>query len=172
MYLCGIKYDLPSTNPSFPTLNLPSADLRLERNEDGSVTVMDPLRRRRVRLTPEEWVRQHFTSYLIHTKHYPAGLLANEVTITLNGMSRRCDSVLYGRDRQPRMIIEYKAPTVALTQRVFDQVWRYNTVLRVPWLIVSNGLQHIVCHLDKKTGTYEFLSQVPEYGSLGLSVEG
>jgi hypothetical protein len=151
--------------PSYPTLNLPAADLRL-REEDGVTMVLDPLRRRYVRLTPEEWVRQHFTAYLIQQKSYPAGLLGNEVTIALNGMSRRCDTVLYGLDRQPRMIIEYKAPTVALTQKVFDQVWRYNTVLRVEWLVISNGLQHIVCHLDKTKGTYEFLPQVPEYSEL------
>ena len=55
---------------------------------------------------------------------------------------------------------------MALTQRVFDQVWRYNTVLRVEWLIVSNGLRHVVCHLDKTTGTYECLPQVPDYDAL------
>lgn len=146
----------------FPTLNLPMAELRLAES-GGQATVLDPLRRRYVRLTPEEWVRQHFTAYLIREKGYPAGLLANEVTINVNGLARRCDSVLYGHNREPLMIIEYKAPQVALTQRVFDQIWRYNTVLRVEWLIVSNGLRHIVCHLDKKQGTYAFLAQVPEY---------
>lgn len=156
----------PAMDSPYPALNLPAADLKLGRDEEGGMTVFDPLRRRRVRLTPEEWVRQHFTSFLIHHKGYPAGLLGNEVSISLNGMSRRCDSVLFGMDRQPRMIIEYKAPTVALTQRVFDQVWRYNTVLRVEWLIVSNGLQHVVCHLDKTKGTYDFLPQVPEYENL------
>lgn len=147
---------------SYPPLNLPAADLRIESGDSG-YTVFDPLRRRRVRLTPEEWVRQHFTAYLIQHKGYPAGLLGNEVSLTINGMTRRCDSVLYGLDRLPRMIIEYKAPSVALTQKVFDQVWRYNTVMRVEWLIVSNGLQHIVCHLDKEKGTYRFLSEVPEF---------
>ncbi len=147
---------------SYPTLNLPVADLRLG-EKDGQPTVFDPLRRRYVRLTPEEWVRQHFVAFLTVHKGYPSGLLANEVTIALNGMTRRCDSVLFGLDRLPLMIIEYKAPTVALTQRVFDQVWRYNMVLRVEWLIVSNGLNHVVCRLDKKKGTYAFLPQVPEY---------
>lgn len=165
-YFCGMKNDVSSIKASFPALNLPAAELNLTQGEDGSVKVFDPLRRRRVRLTPEEWVRQHFTSYLIHTKGYPAGLLGNEVTVELNGMNKRCDTVLYDVERQPRMIVEYKAPTVALTQRVFDQVWRYNTVLRVEWLIVSNGLQHIICRLNKETGTYEFLPQVPAYAAL------
>lgn len=150
---------------SYPPLNLPPAELRLEQT-DAAITVFDPLRRRRVRLTPEEWVRQHFTAFLIHHKGYPAGLLGNEVSLTLNGMTRRCDSVLYGLDRQPRMIIEYKAPSVKITQKVFDQIWRYNMVMRVEWLIVSNGLQHIVCHLDKENGTYAFLPEFPDYAAL------
>lgn len=150
---------------SYPPLNLPPAELRLEQT-DAAITVFDPLRRRRVRLTPEEWVRQHFTAFLIHHKGYPAGLLGNEVSLTLNGMTRRCDSVLYGLDRQPRMIIEYKAPSVKITQKVFDQIWRYNMVMRVEWLIVSNGLQHIVCRLDKENGTYAFLPELPDYAAL------
>jgi len=149
----------------YPALNLPEAALHISRT-DGYATVFDPLRRRHVRLTPEEWVRQHFTHYLIHEKGYPAGLLGNEVSLTLNDMSRRCDTVLYGLDGQPRMIIEYKAPTVAITQKVFDQIWRYNMVLRVEWLIVSNGLQHIICHLDSVRNNYAFLPEVPEYKEL------
>ncbi len=149
----------------YPPLNLPPATLRFGHRKEQAV-VFDPLRRRYVRLTPEEWVRQHFTSYLIHEKGYPAGLLGNEVSIELNGMSRRCDSVLYGLDRSPRMIIEYKAPQVPLTQKVFDQIYRYNIVLRVEWLIVSNGLQHLCCHVDIEAGTCEFVPQVPAYQDL------
>ena len=168
-FCCTLNFKRPArgrekTMP-YPNLNLPAAELRLSQS-GGQPTVLDPLRRRYVRLTPEEWVRQHFTAFLIQHKGYPAGLLANEVTLDVNGLARRCDTVLYGHDRQPLMVIEYKAPQVALTQRVFDQVWRYNTVLRVEWLIVSNGLQTIVCHLDKETGTYEFLPEVPEYDGL------
>lgn len=158
-YLCTVKTE---ATPSYPVLNLPVADLRIKL-DNGCYTVLDILRHRHVRLTPEEWVRQHFISFLIHHKGYPSGLLGNEVSITINGMSRRCDTVLYGRDREPKMIIEYKAPNVALTQKVFDQVWRYNIVLQVEWLVVSNGIRHIVCHLDKENGTYGFLTNVPEY---------
>lgn len=151
--------------PLLPPLNLPETPLRFG-TEGGHATVLDPLRRRFVRLTPEEWVRQHFTAYLIAHKGYPAGLMANEVSLELNGMARRCDTVLYGLDRRPRMICEYKAPTVAITQRVFDQIYRYNTVLRVEWLVVSNGLQHVCCHLNLDEQTYTFERVVPEYGSL------
>ena len=163
VYLCTMKHEEKEV---FPALNLPPAELQLSQNDEGQTIVFDPLRRRHVRLTPEEWVRQHFTSYLIHHRGYPAGLLGNEVTVELNGMRKRCDSVLYGRDREPQMIVEYKSPKVALTQKVFDQVWRYNTVLRVQWLIVSNGLQHIVCRLDKERGTYSFIAEVPRYTEL------
>ncbi|MBR4534958.1 MAG: type I restriction enzyme HsdR N-terminal domain-containing protein [Bacteroidaceae bacterium] len=149
----------------FPPLNLPAAPLQFG-EKGGWPTVFDSLRRRFVRLTPEEWVRQHFTSYLIREKGYPAGLLGNEVSLTLNGMARRCDSVLYGLDGQPRMIVEYKAPTVPLTQKVFDQIYRYNLVMRVEWLVISNGLQHVCCHLDIAAGTYEFVPQVPAYEDL------
>jgi len=149
----------------FPPLNLPAAPLQFG-EKGGWPTVFDSLRRRFVRLTPEEWVRQHFTTYLIREKGYPAGLLGNEVSLTLNGMARRCDSVLYGLDGQPRMIVEYKAPTVPLTQKVFDQIYRYNLVMRVEWLVISNGLQHVCCHLDIAAGTYEFVPQVPAYEDL------
>ena len=157
-------------NTSFSALNLPPAELRTAVHE-GKTVVFDILRKRYVALTPEELVRQHFVHYLINHCHYPATLLGNEVSITLNGLSKRCDTVLLGTDGQPKMIIEYKRPTVTLTQKVFDQIWRYNLVLRVEWLVVSNGLQHVVCHMDTKKGTYEFVSQVPLYESLEFRVE-
>jgi hypothetical protein len=146
-------------------LNLPPAPLRLQ-ERNGQNTVFDPLRRRHIRLTPEEWVRQHFVHFLIAHKGYPQGLLANEVSLKLNGTTRRCDTVLYDLSAQPRMIVEYKAPTIQLSQRTFDQISRYNIVMRVPYLIVSNGLQHFCCRIDYEQGTYEFLRQIPDYGEL------
>lgn len=154
---------------AMPDLCLPAAALRLRRADCGDGTsfdVFDVLRRRWVRLTPEEWVRQHFVHYLIGSKGYPAALLGNEVSLQLNGTARRCDSVLFGLDGRPRMIVEYKAPHVALTQRVFDQVSRYNIVLRSPWLVVSNGMKHVCCHLDLERQTYTFVREIPDYSTL------
>lgn len=148
-----------------PSLNLPQAQLRVCRKGD-KVEVFDPLRRRFVALTPEEWVRQNFTAYLMSEKHYPAGLMANEMSITFGTMSRRCDTVLFGLDRQPRMIVEYKAPHVAITQRVFDQITRYNMVLHTPWLIVSNGLQHLCCRVDYDNNKVSFIDHIPDYTEL------
>ena len=146
-------------------LNLPKYEIRLGGTKEKP-EIFDFLRRRFVKLTPEEWVRQHFVHWLTEQKGYPKGLLGNEIELRVGEKRLRCDSILYNTNTQPRMILEYKAPTVPLSQKVFDQISRYNIVLRVEWLIVSNGLQHICCHVDIEKGTYEFVSQVPSYEDL------
>ena len=146
-------------------LNLPAFDARITQR-NGKNVIFDVIRRRYVALTPEEWVRQHFTHFLLKEKGYPQGLLANEVQINLNGTRKRCDTVLYNRDLTARMIVEYKAPTVEITQAVFDQITRYNMVLKVDYLIVSNGLNHYCCHIDYNTKTYLFLPEIPHYSEL------
>jgi hypothetical protein len=146
-------------------LNLPPVNLKI-REKEGKNYVFDRLRKQYVRLTPEEYVRQHFISFLIEYKQYPEGLLSNEVSIELGNVKRRCDTVLYDKLLQPQMIIEYKAPEIPLTQSVFDQISRYNIRLQVTWLIVSNGLQHYCCYIDKEKGAYSFLKDIPSYGEL------
>ena len=145
-----------------PELNLPSFDKKLIQ-KDGKPFIFDIIRRQYVALTPEEWVRQHFVHFLIGTKGYPQSLMANEVQLKLNGMSRRCDTVAYDRTLRPRVIVEYKAPTVNITQQVFDQICRYNMVLQVDYLIVSNGLAHYCCKVDNTTHTYTYLRDIPSY---------
>lgn len=141
----------------------------MEESADGTLRVFCAIRRRWVALTPEEWVRQQFVSHLTLRLGYPPALLANEVAITLNGTSRRCDTVLYSPHQlQPLMIVEYKAPHIAVTQKVFDQIVRYNMVLRVPWLVVSNGMHHYCCKVDYSSGTLRFLPEIPAYASLEL----
>ncbi len=146
-------------------LNLPAFNIKTDQRE-GKHVVFDEIRRRYVALTPEEWVRQHFINFLIEYKGYPKSLLANEVQINLNGTKKRCDTVLYRRDFTARMIIEYKAPDVEITQAVFNQITRYNMVLRVDYLIVSNGIHHYCCQMDYNNNTYSFLKDVPEYTEL------
>jgi len=141
-------------------LNLPEADLNI-RNQKGKEYVFDPLRRQFVRLTPEEFVRQHFTNYLVRYLNYPQGRLANEVTISLGTVSKRCDTVFYDVNLKPSIIIEYKAPSVAITQKTFDQIARYNMSLRVPRLIVSNGLEHYCCIVDFEKNTFLFEKNIP-----------
>lgn len=147
------------------SLNLPIFETKLS-VRDGKNVIFDIIRKRYVALTPEEWVRQHFINYLITHKGYPASLMANEVFLKLNNTQKRCDTVLYRRDLTARMIIEYKAPHVEITQAVFNQITRYNMVLKVDYLIVSNGLQHYCCKIDYTNQTYTFLTDIPEYIAL------
>lgn len=148
-----------------PRLTLPAARLSVRR-VGGRWLVLDGLRRRWVSLTPEEWVRQHFVAYLTGSLGYPAALLGNEVELRLGSKRVRCDTVLWSREGDVRMIVEYKAPSIAITQRVFNQVSAYNTLLRAPWLVVSNGLSHYCCRMDYTSGACRFLDHVPSWGEL------
>jgi len=146
-------------------LNLPPYEKKITKKDDKPF-ILDVIRRQYVALTPEEWVRQNFVHFLIEYKGYPQSLMANEVQLKLNGMSRRCDTVVYDRTLRPRVIVEYKAPSVSITQKVFEQICRYNMVLQVDYLIVSNGLAHYCCRIDYPTRSYTFLQEIPEYKDL------
>lgn len=160
-YLCATI-----SNIMMQPLNLPSFDANIKRM-DGMVKILDVLRHKFVALTPEEWVRQHFVHFLMTDKGYSPTLMANEVAVTLNGMSRRCDTVVYRQEGlKPLMIVEYKRPDVHITQKVFDQICRYNMVLEVEYLVVSNGLRHYCCHIDLQSGTYTFLEDIPTFADL------
>ncbi|MDR0430689.1 MAG: type I restriction enzyme HsdR N-terminal domain-containing protein [Tannerellaceae bacterium] len=148
-------------------LNLPGFDAKVIR-KDGKPVIFDPLRRKYVALTPEEWVRQHFINYLMTERKYPKDLLANEITINLNNTTKRCDTIVYNRFLNPVMVIEYKAPSVMVKKTVFDQIARYNISLRVPYLIVSNGLEHFCCKIDYENQVYDFLGQIPFYDTLDI----
>jgi len=146
-------------------LNLPPYDKKITMKDDKAF-ILDVIRRQYVALTPEEWVRQHFVHFLIEHKGYPQSLMGNEVQLKLNGMSRRCDTVVYDRALRPRVIIEYKAPSVSITQKVFEQICRYNIVLQVDYLIVSNGLAHYCCKVDYANRSYTFVEDIPEYSNI------
>ncbi|MCH5307942.1 MAG: type I restriction enzyme HsdR N-terminal domain-containing protein [Prevotella sp.] len=146
-------------------LNLPTFDVKLGGTREKP-EIFDFLRRRYVALTPEEWVRQHFTHWLVEHKGYPKGLLGNEIELRIGDKRLRCDSILYNKEAQPQMIIEYKAPTVSITQRVFNQISAYNLLLHVNYLIVSNGLQHYCCQMDYEQQSYQFLQEVPDYSAI------
>lgn len=146
-------------------LNLPPFDIKLQGTRQHP-RVFDILRRRYVALTPEERVRQSFIHFLIDHLGYPAALLANEVSLQVGQKSLRADSVLYSQQLQPRMIIEYKAPTVSITQKVFEQISVYNLLLHADYLIVSNGLQHYCAKMDYEGKKYIFLDHIPRYEEL------
>lgn len=127
--------------------------------------VFDPVRRRHVALTPEEGVRQGVIRYLHDEKNYPYELMQVEAAISLNGMSRRCDIVVYTPDMKPRMIVECKRPDVQLTQKVADQACRYNTVLHVAWLVLTNGTQTLVLKTTPE-GTLQQQPSLPDWNQL------
>lgn len=146
-------------------LNLPHYDVSL-RGTRQKPEIFDFLRRRYVALTPEEWVRQHFTHWLTDHKGYPKGLLSNEVELRLGLKHLRCDTVLYDLNARPRMIIEYKSPAVRLTQRAINQLSAYNLLLHVDYLVASNGCQHYFCRMDYEQQSYQFIDSLPDYSEL------
>ena len=146
-------------------LNLPSFAVKIVIRE-GKKLIFDPIRKKYVALTPEEWVRQHFIHYLIDCKGYPSALLANEVELSCGTKKLRCDSVLYDKNAIPHLIIEYKAPNIPITQKTFDQISVYNFLLKVDYLIVSNGLQHYCCMMDYANNRCVLLKDIPEYADI------
>ncbi|MBR1467875.1 MAG: type I restriction enzyme HsdR N-terminal domain-containing protein [Bacteroidaceae bacterium] len=141
-------------------LNLPDADIRIEKRH-GLLYLWDPLRSRWIRLTPEEWVRQHFTAWMISDLGYPKGRMAHEISLQAGAMKMRCDAVFYDQQGMPQIIMEFKAPDVPITQSTCDQIIRYNRVLHVPMLIISNGMQHFCCKIADDE--VRFLPEVPRY---------
>ena len=118
-------------------------------------------RRRWVRLTPEEWVRQQLLHRLVEQLGYPASLIAVEQAIRIGEVQKRCDAVIYDHQMKPQMIIECKAETVPLTQKTLDQAIIYNRKLNVPYLMLHNGVQTICIH-----GTDHYTSGLPRYADL------
>lgn len=149
---------------SLPSLSFPPAELKIARDENGDLKIFDCLRKKYVYLTPEEWVRQNFVSWLAGKKGYPLSLMANEVEIKLNDTKKRCDTIVFGRSCEPLVIIEYKAPDVEITQNTFDQIVRYNMQLHAKYLIVSNGLKNYCCVMDYGKDSYHFIPVIPDYG--------
>lgn len=146
-------------------LNLPPYPINVKQ-QDGRMMILDSQRRRFVTLTPEEWVRQHFVNYLINHLGYPSALLANEISLQCGKKQMRCDGVLFDNRGNARMLMEYKAPSVSITQKTFNQIVAYNMLLHVDYLIVSNGMKHYCCKINYEDGTYTFLEHIPEYKEL------
>ena len=143
-------------------LNLPQADLKIRQSHEKS-EVFDVIRKRYVKLTNEEWVRQHFIHYLVREKQVPASLIGVETSIKYNRMSKRCDIVVFDNGGKSVMIVECKAPEVNINQEVFNQVALYNMTLKVNFLVVTNGLDHYVAYIDHEKRSFLFLNEIPDY---------
>ncbi len=133
---------------------------------DGREMILDTLRHKYVAITPEEWVRQNFVRYLIEDLAYPSGRTAIETGFVFQGMQCRADVLIYNKQGKALLMAECKAPEVKLKQTVFDQIGRYNTVVQADFLVVTNGLQHYCCQIDREKNTYQFLDAVPHYNTI------
>lgn len=143
-------------------LNLPGYEFKIrEANENRQI--YDVVRKKYVMLTPEEWVRQNFIAYLSSEKKYPLSLMAVEKKLMVNKMPQRFDLLVFDRKGKPLLVAEFKAPSVRITQEAFSQVVRYNSQLRVPLVLVSNGLTHFICQIEYASGTVVYLNQIPEF---------
>ncbi len=143
-------------------LNLPTYSFKIK-PQDGLDYIFDPFRRKYVRLTPEEWVRQNFAAFLVQEKAYPASGIIMEKSLSYNKMARRCDILIYDRTGHPVVMVECKAPEVTIKPEVFDQIAVYNMVFRVSYLIVTNGLKHYCCRIDFSERKIVFLGEIPSY---------
>lgn len=146
-------------------LNFPPAPLNLTRR-DGKVMVWDVFRKRKIQLTPEEWVRQHVLHYLVALKAVPQSLIASEYGISVNDMVRRCDGVVFKRDGSPAMIVECKAPSVKLTENVFHQIAQYNFKLKVQWLMMTNGVDTITAYINYEENKIDYVDEIPDFSKI------
>ncbi|MCH2198911.1 MAG: type I restriction enzyme HsdR N-terminal domain-containing protein [Flavobacteriales bacterium] len=141
-------------------LNLPPHPFKLKRVE-GQTQIFDTFRKKWLVLTPEEWVRQHFAMYLC-ALGYPTGLISLERLVKINGMSKRADIVVFDPQGKPFLLVECKAPSISIAQDTIDQAARYNSQLRVPHILLTNGLQHFSLQSDAN-GAMTFQENIPVY---------
>ena len=144
-----------------PQLNLPKTSVRLKGDK-----IWDPLRKKYYICTPEEWVRQHFVDYLIQHKGYPKGRLVNEHIVAYNGMKKRCDIALFNDEMKVDLIVECKAPKVAITEDTFYQIAKYTHVLKASFLVLTNGMDHYIAFVDKEKNELKYLEEIPNFITL------
>ena len=149
----------------FPALNFPSFEIRTKA-EGKRMLIFDSIRKKYVALTPEEWVRQHLIHYLVKDKDYPAMLISVEMPLKYARMDKRSDVLVNDRNGQPLMLVECKAPEVAITQKVFEQIAVYNLTIQAPCLMITNGLQHYCLTAATECSLACFLNDVPDYEEL------
>lgn len=143
-------------------LNFPNYTFRFK-NSENKVAIFDEIRKKFILLTPEEWVRQHVVHYLLNEKKYPKSYINVEKILKINGLTKRYDVVVFNPDGSIFLLIECKAPQIAITQNTFDQIARYNMTLNANYMMVTNGLNHYFCHMDYKQEKYNFLRNLPDF---------
>lgn len=149
-------------NSQLPPVHLPKWS-KAPTCRDGQI--LCSVRKRFVKLEPEEWVRQHWLDFLVHHKGYPGGSISVEHRLVLNGMNRRADVLCHSPEGQPLLLLECKAPDVKLTQGALDQVWEYRLALNPPplVLVLSNGLHHQAFATQSPNGGPQVLHELPSF---------
>jgi len=142
-------------------LNLPAFAHRI-RQENGKAYIFDIIRKKFVKLDPEEWVRQHFIHYLLSLQ-YPKSLIQVERGHRLRSMQKRTDIMVYDRQGNPFLLVECKAPEIKLGNATFRQAGIYNHTFKAPFLAITNGMEHYFCAIDFEGGGYRFVQQLPEF---------
>lgn len=143
-------------------LNLPPYPFKLTQKDDD-LFIFDELRKKQLLLTPEEWVRQHVVQYLMIQKKYPKNFIKLEGGLKLNQLQKRTDILVFDQFGKADILVECKATSIKIDQKVFDQAARYNLIHRVNYLLVSNGLNHYCCQMNYENESYTFLEELPEY---------
>lgn len=141
-------------------LNFPDYTFRFK-NSENKISIFDEIRKKFVVLTPEEWVRQNAVQWLLQEKNVLKPMLNVEKSLRINGLTKRYDIVVYNNNGSIKLLVECKAPTIAITQQTFDQIARYNLKLKAEYLMVTNGLNHYFCQMDFENERYVFLNDLP-----------
>lgn len=141
-------------------LNFPTYSFRIK-NKENKRFIFDPIRKKFIILSPEEWVRQNVIQFLIETKGYSPNLINVEKQLRLNNTTKRYDVVVFKSDGSVNIIVECKAPQINITQETFDQIARYNLVSQSDYLMVTNGMEHYYCKIDYVNQGFVFLRDLP-----------
>jgi hypothetical protein len=137
----------------------------VRKNAQGKLEILDRIRKKYVLCTDEEKVRQMTILYLTETLNVPPSSIAVETAIKVNNLPKRTDLVVLNSKSKPALIVECKAPSVKITQEVFEQIARYNLTLQVNYLLVTNGVENYFCHLDFEKQTYQFIPELPDWSA-------
>ena len=147
-----------------PKLNFPEYSFRIKKNK-GDLFIFDPVRKKFVKLTPEEWVRQHVLCYLIEEKNFPTSLLVVEKELSVFNRTLRPDVIAYNNDKKPVFLVECKAPDVEINAKTWDQALIYNLKLGIKVVFLTNGFQHL-CVVSEDEKEPSFIKDIPMYPDL------
>ena len=145
-------------------LNIPEQNIEIKIINSKNY-IYDLIRKKHLVLTPEEWVRQNLVSYFINDLHYPKGLIKTESSLKYNNLKKRSDILIYNNDMTHYMIVECKSYKIKLNKSHLNQSEMYNKIYRGTYLMVSNGMEHIVCEYDWENETFKFRNSIPEFGN-------